>query len=65
LNSIAGRIRRAPPWISAAGLEWLFRLTQESRLAERYLLRDPKFLPILLRTLRWPREQRVRKVEEQ
>ena len=35
---IAGRARRAPRWMQAAGLEWLFRLSQEpSRLFRRYL----------------------------
>jgi len=60
LDFIAGA-RRAPRWMSRAGLEWLFRLIQEPRrLARRYLLNDPKFLLILMRTLRTPREQRVR-----
>ena len=61
LDFIAGRVRRAPRWISRAGLEWLFRLVLEPRrLARRYLLNDPKFLAILLRTSREPRESRVR-----
>jgi N-acetylglucosaminyldiphosphoundecaprenol N-acetyl-beta-D-mannosaminyltransferase len=60
LDFIAGR-RRAPRWMSRAGVEWLFRLAQEPRrLARRYLLDDPKFLLILYRTLRTPRELRVR-----
>jgi N-acetylglucosaminyldiphosphoundecaprenol N-acetyl-beta-D-mannosaminyltransferase len=43
-----------------AGLEWLYRLLQEPRrLARRYLVQDPKFLLILLRTLRAPRAERV------
>jgi len=50
--------------MSRAGFEWLFRLLQEPRrLARRYLLNDPKFLLILMRTLRTPREQRVRTEE--
>ncbi len=61
LDFVAGRIRRAPSWMSRAGLEWLFRLCQEPRrLARRYLLRDPRFLPILFRTALSPRSQRVR-----
>jgi len=60
LDFIAGQ-RRAPRWMSRAGLEWLFRLVQEPRrLARRYLLDDPRFLLILYRTLRTPRELRVR-----
>lgn len=59
LDFLAGRVRRAPRRISNAGLEWLWRLAQEpSRLWRRYLLDDPQFLPILLRTLR-ERDQRA------
>ncbi len=54
------RVRRAPVWMQRIGLEWLFRLLQEPRrLARRYLVQDPKFLLILLRTLRSPRQTRV------
>jgi N-acetylglucosaminyldiphosphoundecaprenol N-acetyl-beta-D-mannosaminyltransferase len=53
LDFIAGKVRRAPPWMSASGLEWLYRLAQEPRrMWRRYLVRDPKFLLILLRELR-------------
>jgi N-acetylglucosaminyldiphosphoundecaprenol N-acetyl-beta-D-mannosaminyltransferase len=46
LEMLAGVVRRAPPWMQAAGLEWLARLVQEpTRLAGRYLQRD---LPYLL-----------------
>jgi N-acetylglucosaminyldiphosphoundecaprenol N-acetyl-beta-D-mannosaminyltransferase len=52
LDFIAGSRRRAPHWISSAGLEWLYRLAQEPRrLAGRYLLRDPQFLWIVGRQL--------------
>ncbi|MEV7007133.1 WecB/TagA/CpsF family glycosyltransferase [Streptosporangium sp. NPDC051022] len=45
----AGAVRRAPPWMRRAGLEWLFRLLNEpGRLARRYLLHD---LPFALRLL--------------
>lgn len=55
-----GRVRRAPRWVSNAGLEWLYRLIREPRrLAHRYLVRDPKFLGILVRTSRMPRGERV------
>jgi N-acetylglucosaminyldiphosphoundecaprenol N-acetyl-beta-D-mannosaminyltransferase len=60
IDFVAGA-RRAPRWMQRAGLEWLFRLFQEPhRLARRYLLNDPKFLFILYRTLRIPREERIR-----
>jgi N-acetylglucosaminyldiphosphoundecaprenol N-acetyl-beta-D-mannosaminyltransferase len=55
-----GRVRRAPRWMQRLGLEWLFRLLQEPRrLARRYLVEDPRFLAILLHTLRRPRAERV------
>jgi N-acetylglucosaminyldiphosphoundecaprenol N-acetyl-beta-D-mannosaminyltransferase len=52
LDFVAGLVPRAPPWMSRIGLEWLFRLVQEPRrLARRYLLRDPKFVWILARSV--------------
>lgn len=40
-----GRVRQAPRWMMRAGLEWLFRLTQEPhRLWRRYLLYNALFL---------------------
>lgn len=61
LDFIAGHVRRAPPWMSRAGLEWLFRLAQEPRrLAYRYLVKDPRFLAVLARTARAARAERVR-----
>ncbi len=57
---IAGRLRRAPRWMSKSGLEWLFRLAQEPRrLAKRYLIEDPKILPVLYKTLLDPKRERV------
>jgi N-acetylglucosaminyldiphosphoundecaprenol N-acetyl-beta-D-mannosaminyltransferase len=53
---IAGRQRRAPPWISALGLEWAYRLWHEPRrLWRRYLLQDPAFFSIVVGDLvqRW------------
>lgn len=52
LDFWAGTAHRAPAWVSAAGLEWLYRLAREPRrLWRRYLVRDPEFLVILLRDL--------------
>jgi N-acetylglucosaminyldiphosphoundecaprenol N-acetyl-beta-D-mannosaminyltransferase len=43
----AGRIRQAPLWMQAHGLEWFYRLTQEPvRLWRRYMLITPWFLPL-------------------
>jgi N-acetylglucosaminyldiphosphoundecaprenol N-acetyl-beta-D-mannosaminyltransferase len=45
----AGRVRQAPRWMMALGLEWLFRLTQEPRrLWYRYLVYNPLFVTHVL-----------------
>jgi N-acetylglucosaminyldiphosphoundecaprenol N-acetyl-beta-D-mannosaminyltransferase len=63
LDFIAGAVRRAPAWMSNAGLEWLYRLSREPRrLWRRYLVNDPKFALILLKTLREPRTARERRI---
>jgi N-acetylglucosaminyldiphosphoundecaprenol N-acetyl-beta-D-mannosaminyltransferase len=60
IDFIAGTVKRAPAWMSRSGLEWLYRLGKEPRrMWRRYLVRDPKFLLILLRDLRAPRTDRV------
>ena len=52
IDFVAGRVQRAPQWVSRAGLEWLYRLAREPRrLASRYLVRDPQFVPLFLREL--------------
>jgi N-acetylglucosaminyldiphosphoundecaprenol N-acetyl-beta-D-mannosaminyltransferase len=56
LDFVAGTARRAPRWVSAAGLEWAYRLAREPRrLWRRYLVRDPEFVGIFLYQLmaRW------------
>jgi N-acetylglucosaminyldiphosphoundecaprenol N-acetyl-beta-D-mannosaminyltransferase len=59
LDFMVGRTRRAPAWMSRAGLEWLFRLAQEPRrMWRRYLIDDPRFIAIVARTRR--RERRGR-----
>lgn len=46
----AGRVPRAPKWLSNAGLEWLFRLlTEPRRLYRRYLIEGPPFFWLLLK----------------
>jgi len=53
LDFLIGRYKKAPAWIAAAGLEWLFRLLQEpTRLWRRYLVEGPRFLGIAWRTWR-------------
>lgn len=45
---LSGRVRQAPPWVQRAGLEWLFRLSQEPRrLWRRYLFNNPAYLALL------------------
>jgi N-acetylglucosaminyldiphosphoundecaprenol N-acetyl-beta-D-mannosaminyltransferase len=59
LDFLTGRVKRAPPWMSGAGLEWLFRLTQEPRrMWRRYLVEDPRFVAIVARTWRATRRGR-------
>lgn len=53
LDFIAGRIPRAPLWMSDHGFEWLFRLAREPRrLSHRYLVRDPQIIAVVWRMLR-------------
>jgi N-acetylglucosaminyldiphosphoundecaprenol N-acetyl-beta-D-mannosaminyltransferase len=60
LDFVAGTLRRAPRWISTAGLEWLYRLVQEPRrLWRRYLLRGPRVVPVLIRGMTSDRAKRV------
>jgi N-acetylglucosaminyldiphosphoundecaprenol N-acetyl-beta-D-mannosaminyltransferase len=41
----AGTVRKSPPWVHAAGLEWAYRLLAEPRrLWRRYLIQSPRFL---------------------
>lgn len=45
---LAGFVRRAPTWMQAAGLEWLWRLAMEPRrLWRRYLVSNTRFAALL------------------
>jgi N-acetylglucosaminyldiphosphoundecaprenol N-acetyl-beta-D-mannosaminyltransferase len=64
----AGRVRQAPRWVQAAGLEWAFRLAMEPRrLWKRYLKHNPRFVGLFLLQLLGLRhfgtESRARKLE--
>ncbi|MGB5810082.1 MAG: WecB/TagA/CpsF family glycosyltransferase, partial [Polyangiales bacterium] len=60
LDFIAGNVSRSPTWMSDAGLEWLYRLAREpTRLAHRYLVRDPEIIKIAWEMMRLPPEARV------
>lgn len=52
-----GKVKQAPRWLQANGLEWLFRLYQEpKRLWRRYLRNNPAFVYcLMLRKLRLKR----------
>lgn len=44
-----GRVRQAPRWMQAAGLEWLFRLVMEPRrLWRRYARHNPRFVGLFV-----------------
>jgi exopolysaccharide biosynthesis WecB/TagA/CpsF family protein len=50
IDFLTGGERRAPEWMQHAGLEWLYRMTQNpQRLAQRYLRAAPRLLGLLLR----------------
>lgn len=52
LDVLAGRVRRAPRMVQAAGFEWLFRMVQEPmRLGPRYLKSNAAFARILAMAL--------------
>jgi N-acetylglucosaminyldiphosphoundecaprenol N-acetyl-beta-D-mannosaminyltransferase len=48
-NIHAGLLPQAPRWMQRSGLEWLYRLSREPRLARRYLRNNPRFLLEILR----------------
>jgi N-acetylglucosaminyldiphosphoundecaprenol N-acetyl-beta-D-mannosaminyltransferase len=48
-NINAGLLPQAPGWMQRSGLEWLYRLSREPRLARRYLRNNPRFLVEVLR----------------
>jgi N-acetylglucosaminyldiphosphoundecaprenol N-acetyl-beta-D-mannosaminyltransferase len=50
LDFEAGRVKRSPKWMSKAGLEWLFRISQDpARLWKRYLVDDLPCLGLFLK----------------
>lgn len=50
IDFLTGVEQRAPTWMQALGIEWLFRLLQSPRrLARRYLIRGPRVFGILRR----------------
>ncbi len=52
IEFVAGTKKRAPRIIQILGLEWTWRLALEPhRLWRRYLVKGPRFLPIVVRSL--------------
>lgn len=52
IDVAAGLVRRAPRWMQQAGLEWIFRLTQEPRrMWRRYLVTNSRFALWLITAL--------------
>lgn len=50
---LVGKQKRAPRWMSSAGLEWTYRLSRDPRrLWQRYLVNDRKFARIAWRAWR-------------
>lgn len=48
VDFLAGRIKRAPTWVSSKGMEWAWRLALEpTRLARRYLIDGPSAYALL------------------
>lgn len=49
---LAGRVRRAPPWMQRAGLEWLHRMIMDPRrLTRRYVVTNAIYAGLLLQEL--------------
>jgi N-acetylglucosaminyldiphosphoundecaprenol N-acetyl-beta-D-mannosaminyltransferase len=52
IDFMAGEVKRAPKILQSLGLEWLYRLIKDpKRLAHRYLIRDSKIIPIIIKSL--------------
>lgn len=55
LDFQAGRVPRAPAWMSRLGIEWVYRLAREPRrLWRRYIVGNPLFVARILRELARP-----------
>ncbi|MFM0643804.1 WecB/TagA/CpsF family glycosyltransferase [Paraburkholderia bryophila] len=47
---VAGKVRRAPPWMQRSGLEWAYRVAQEPRrMWKRYFVTNNRFALMLLK----------------
>lgn len=48
VNFVAGRVSRAPQWMQRAGLEWIWRITEEPALWRRYFFDGLALLRLLV-----------------
>lgn len=48
INFVAGNIKRAPHWMQRMGLEWVWRVKEESSLLRRYFYDGLDFLRVLV-----------------
>lgn len=56
----SGKIKRAPFWMQKAGLEWLYRLSQDPfRLWKRYVFGNLEFILIILNGFIYNRVQKI------
>jgi exopolysaccharide biosynthesis WecB/TagA/CpsF family protein len=52
IDFMTGTERRAPRWMQACAMEWLYRLLQNpARMAQRYLVRGPRVFRLLRKTV--------------
>ena len=49
LHFYAGTLKRVPERVSRLGMQWLWRIVHEPRIASRYLIGIPRFLATILR----------------
>ena len=50
VDFLAGNVKRAPRWMSNAGIEWLYRFAKEpKRLFKRYFIDDVKILGLIFK----------------
>ena len=48
VDFLAGNVKRAPSWMSNAGLEWFYRFLQEpKRMFKRYFIDDVQILGLI------------------
>jgi N-acetylglucosaminyldiphosphoundecaprenol N-acetyl-beta-D-mannosaminyltransferase len=64
INFLAGTISRAPKWVQAAGLEWMWRIGQEPALFRRYRDDGIHFIPAALAAKRATANSRDRTAAE-